>query len=284
MSDSGLIQAFLLDGKGGAQLLNEEEVNLWRPDNGVLWLHFNYTATKTVQWINNDLTLDDQAKEFLLSEGKIPQSLVLGEILLLSLRAINLDSESKPEDMVGLRILADQHRVITMIRRPVMSLDTISNSLKNGDGPRNTSEFIGDITSKLRRKMHLTIDKIKEQFVDLEKKSLKDCSSETVQHLAEIKHTSIALRKFMVPQRKAIALLNRHFFTWMDEEDRQHLRNSTDHLKEYIEDLVSISDRAFIVHEKLARNLSDQMKKKLRLITTTILLLLCGFYIASKYF
>ena len=39
----GLIHAYLLDGSGGGRRLEMPDIESWRPEQGVLWMHFDYT-------------------------------------------------------------------------------------------------------------------------------------------------------------------------------------------------------------------------------------------------
>lgn len=43
----GLIHALLLDGAGASRVLDWCEVDAWQPEQGCLWLHFNYEAASS---------------------------------------------------------------------------------------------------------------------------------------------------------------------------------------------------------------------------------------------
>ena len=54
--ESGIVQAFILDGNGGGKHLNNEwsEVKQWRKEQGILWLHLDYTIPKVQQWLKTE--------------------------------------------------------------------------------------------------------------------------------------------------------------------------------------------------------------------------------------
>lgn len=58
-TDNWMVGAVLLDGQGGAKLLDETQVNKWTPKNGILWIHLNLSHPKTVLFLQNDKYLDD---------------------------------------------------------------------------------------------------------------------------------------------------------------------------------------------------------------------------------
>ena len=48
---NGLIHAKLLDGNGGAGDVDWGEAMAWSPEQGCLWLHFDYEEESTQHWI-----------------------------------------------------------------------------------------------------------------------------------------------------------------------------------------------------------------------------------------
>lgn len=267
MSEQYLISAFLLNGTGGAKDLSVEEAKNWQPADGLLWLHFDYSSPETVQWINNDERLDDISKESLLSEETRPRTVIINDALILALRGVNLNPGSDPEDMVAVRLWADQHRIITTIKRNLLSVQDIAKSFKNSEGPGNTSEFISDLAQRLIWRMSDTIENIEERLADLEESVIEMGSTELRQKLSTIRRESIVLRRYLAPQREAMIRLYGEKISWLSETDRFRLREVNDEVIRYIEDLDSVRDRATVIHEELASNLSEQMNSRMYVLS-----------------
>lgn len=267
MSGPGLIHAFLLDGAGGAKPLSREEAKHWLPEHGILWLHFNYADSQTVQWINDDAQLNDVSKESLLTEETRPRTTTIHDNLLLALRGVNLNPGSDPEDMISLRLWADQHRIITTIKRNLLSVRDIVESFENGEGPCNSSEFIVYLAERLINRMSGTIDDIEDRLADLEEEVLGVGNPKLRQQLSEIRRESIALRRYLAPQREAMIRLYGEKISWLSENDQFRLRATTDELIRYIEDLDSIKDRSMVIHEELVSNLSEQMNNRMYVLS-----------------
>ena len=51
---SMFLQRFILDGKGGARQISDDEVKNWTPDDGVLWAHFDIGDPDAGDWLIND--------------------------------------------------------------------------------------------------------------------------------------------------------------------------------------------------------------------------------------
>ncbi len=92
--------------------------------------------------------------------------------------------------------------------------------------------------------------------------------------LSTIRRQSIVLRKYLSPQREAMYRLYDEKISWLKDTDRMHSREVTDHLLRYIENLDSIRERAMVIHEELASNLSEQLNNRMYVLSmiTTIFL------------
>ena len=274
MEKQGLLHALLLDGIGGAKKLTADEVDRWEPQNGILWLHFDYSSSQAAEWIRNEKHLDSVSREFLLTEDTRPRVAAINNALLLSLRGVNLNPHSDPEDMIAVRLWANDSMIITTIRRTLLSIVAIADLLENGNGPQNSSEFIVDLASQLISRMGPTIESIEEMLAELEEKVLDTGDAAIRRQLSTIRRESIVLRRYLSPQREAMYRLYDEKISWLKETDRMHSREVTDHLLRYIENLDSTRERATVIHEKLVSNLSEQLNNRmyvLSLITTIFL-------------
>src|SRR5688500_1689163 len=64
--ESGLLNAFVLDGKGGAKKLDWSGVRAWTPTEGTLWLILDYTAPDVMEWLAKDAKIDPVMREALV--------------------------------------------------------------------------------------------------------------------------------------------------------------------------------------------------------------------------
>ncbi len=274
MTKSGLLSAYLLDGTGGAKKLMENEANSWDPQDGLLWLHFDYTSSRAKQWIRNERHMDSVSKEFLLTEDTRPRVATINNALLLALRGVNLNPQADPEDMIGVRIWANEAMIITTIRRRLLSIDDITGSLERGDGPCDSSAFIVDLARQLISRMGPTIENLEEILADLEERILDTGDPAVRRQLSEIRREAIVLRRYLAPQREAMYRLYEEKLSWFKDTDRMHSREVTDHLLRYIENLDSTREQATVIHEELVSNLSEQLNSRMYVLSviTTIFL------------
>ena len=93
----------VLDKKGFAKEISFDEIENYNSRDDLLWLHFNYTKSEVKEWIRTKSGIDNIAVDALLADETRPRTIVLGDNLLLALRGVNLDPNSKPEDMKSIR-------------------------------------------------------------------------------------------------------------------------------------------------------------------------------------
>jgi len=111
-----------------------------------------------------------------------------------------------------------------------------------------------------------------ESSIDTEEPAL------TRQTIVSIRKRALTLRRYMAPQREALTRLSTETPTWLDEYFRVRLRDITDRLIRYIEDLDEIRDRAILAQEELAARLADEMNRKTYVFTiVAVVFLPLGF-------
>ncbi len=274
MNKTGLLQALLLDGGGGSRTVTADEVDGWEPEKGILWLHFDYSSAEAQEWIRNAKQLDIVSSEFLLNEDTRPRVTSINDGLLLALRGVNLNPQADPEDMVGVRLWANESMIITSVRRTLLSIADITSALQSGNGPRTPSEFTVDLARRLISRMDPTIENIEDMLSDLEEEVLGTGDAAIRRQLSTIRRQSIVLRRYLAPQRDAMYRFYEEKVSWLREIDRMHSREITDHLLRYIENLDSIRERAAVIQEELVNNLSEQLNSRMYLLSliTTIFL------------
>ena len=274
MKMDGLIYAYLIDGQGGAEKLDWENVQKWEYQHKPIWLHFDYTSPEAVDWISNKSGLDEVSVSALLTEESRPRTTLIGGGLLVALRGVNLSPGSDPEDMVAIRVWLDDKRIISTRKRKLLSESDIVKSFEEKQGPKNTGEFIVDLSDHLIYRMQDTIENIEDQVAQMEEEVITFESHALRTRLSEIRREAIMLRRYIAPQREAMTKLQTENVQWLSDNDRIRLRETTDRLMRYTEDLDSIRDRAAVTQEELMNRLSEQMNLRMYILSIVAALFL----------
>jgi len=263
----GLITGYHLDGNGGGREIGWEQIDGAPPDGGFQWIHLDYTAPRAQQWVREHGGLDEVIAAALLTEETRPRSLVTKDGLLVALRGVNMNPGADPEDMVAIRIWVGAGRIISTRRRRLLSVDDMRTAIGRGAGPRTPGEFVVDIADRLVARMADVIDDLDEKVDTLEDRVVTAESHQLRPMLAALRREAIALRRYLGPQREAMSRLYTERVPCFDEVDRMRLREVADRTLRYIEDLDAARDRAAVTQEELVSRLSEQMDKRMYVLS-----------------
>ena len=260
--------ALLLDRNGSAKELSYDDINNNQlQTNGILWVHFDYSSQMAKDWIRNKSGIDSVAMDALLTEETRPRTTILNDSFLIALRGVNLNPNSKPEDMVSIRLFISDNLIITTKRRNLLSVDEIIDSLKKGVGPKSSSEFLNELTYRVTSRMENVIGELEDRTDFLEESLVDFKDLKFRSELLAIRRETIILRRYLFPQKEAISKLYHDKVTWLDEYEKLELRETNDQVMRYIEELDTIKDKVALIQEDLANKLSEQMNKKMYVLS-----------------
>jgi zinc transporter len=266
MDASGLVFAITLDGAGGGRDVGWDGIQTWKPGDGPLWIHLDYEGDTAQRWLH-DSGIDAIIQQALLSEDPRPRSLQHGDGLLLIVRVINDNAGADPEDMVSLRMWIETDRIVSLRHRSTRVAARLHDDLLAGRGPRRAGEIVTRIYDQLLVKIGKLVDSIDEGVDDLEDEVLRGGRPELRHELAERRRQAIGLRRFIVPQRAAIAALPAERVSWFADVDRLQLRELAEHLQRMIEELDAARDRASVTQEELSSRQAEMVDRRLYVLS-----------------
>lgn len=263
MSESGLICAFALNGKGGGEALDWPAVRRWKPIDGPLWLHLDYQRAESMRWLDEDSGLPPLVREALLADDPRPRSLPVDDGLVVIIRGINLNEGAAPEDMVSLRVWVDANRIITLRHRRFNAIKELRQALASGRGSTSVGDLLSDTIEHVLSRITRVIDRIDADVDELEDLVLAAEDVELRHKLAMLRRQAIALRRFLAPQRDVFGRLQSERVSWLDESTRARLGESAERMLRSIEELDAAKERALVTTEELASRNDELMNKRL---------------------
>ncbi|WP_416423321.1 zinc transporter ZntB [Pseudomonas sp. App30] len=260
----GLVQALVLDGKGGARQIARAQLDelVLEPQES-LWLHWDRGHPQTQAWLRNDSGLNEFSCDLLLEENTRPRLLPLpDDQLLLFLRGVNLNPGAEPEDMVSVRIFAEARRVISLRLRPLRATDELMVLLQQGRGPRTSSELILYLAQYLTEKVQTLVGELSE-VVDDEEDKIDADEQYTPEHgsILQIRRRAAGLRRFLAPQREIFGQLSRNKLPWFVDDDADYWNELNNSLTRYLEELELTRERVGLVLEAEDRRLNERMNR-----------------------
>ncbi len=267
MNTNAFSHGVILDGQGGAKKISFEELNNYKPEMGVLWLHFDYSKEESIDWITNKSNIDAIAVDALLSQVTRPRTTHLNDTVLLALRGINLNANSDPEDMISIRLYINKNIIISTKKRDLLSVNDILGYFEQGIGPKNSSEFLIELTDRLTEHMEDYILDMEDRVSALEEESIESSNVSLRTNISQIKRESISLKRYLYPQKEAIYKLYDNKISWIGEYEKIQLREINHRLIKYIEDLDSIKDKISLVQEEISNTLSEQLNQRMYVLS-----------------
>lgn len=267
MENDGLIFGYHLNGTKKSQPIDWTELNQGISKDQCVWLHFDYTHPKSQEWLEQKSLLEPLIVEALLSEETRPRANLIHPGLLLSLRGINLIEGADPEDMVAIRVWVEGNLIISTRKRRLLSASDIAAFIDNNQGPETPGEFIAMLAERLITRMQDTIQDTEDKVDTIEEQTLTTESYALRSEIVELRRGVISLRRHLAPQRDAMLQLQSEKISLFTADDRNYIRETTDHLIRYIEDLDSVRDRAALTQEELVNRLSEQLNSRMYVLS-----------------
>jgi len=267
--NSHILFAYKLDGKGGGERLEgdmiEQELH---NDESLVWVHLDANFHESRRWIEKEINyLDAFILEALLDDDNHPRALRIDDSLLLILRGVNLNEESKPEDMISVRMWIDGNHIITLRRRRLKAIWDIVERIDEGNGPTNSGEFVAMITDRLLERMEPTLNRMDDDTDIIEEAILDNPDKGMREKITGIRKQAIMLRRYFSPQREAIRQVMKCDLSWLDDKQKRQMRECQDTIERYIEDLDAVRERTQIIKDELVNLLSDKLNKNLYILS-----------------
>lgn len=236
-------------------------------DGGFLWLHLDAQADAAGAWLRTASGIDPIVQEALLAEETRPRCVAHGNALLLMLRAINLTPGDEPDDMVSLRIHAEQRRIVTLRRRPVRTIEHVRERLAAGRVEPDAGAVLVAITDQLSSYIGEAVASIEDLTDALEDELLSTPSREVRTRISDLRRTMIAYRRFLAPQRDALARLSTERLAWLSDAQRARLREVADRAIRHVEELDEAREHASVAYEELAGRLTERVEQRMYVLS-----------------
>ncbi|MGH0038555.1 MAG: zinc transporter ZntB [Myxococcota bacterium] len=266
MSD-GLVVALVLDGAGGARPVDWQGVRSWVPDQGVLWVHLDRSEPDAARWLVDEAGLESLVSDALLADETRPRASVQDGGVIAVLRGVNFEAGAEPEDMISLRFWIEPRRLVTTRSRPLRSTRDLVRAFERGRGPRTVGQLVAGLADRLVERAQQVIDEVDDQVAEFEEELLGEPGSDLRERIAALRRRVITLRRYLGPQREALARLATLDLDWLSQDDRAQLRESQDALMRYVETLEAVRERAVVAQDQLASQLADQLNSRMYVLS-----------------
>ncbi|GAB2685250.1 zinc transporter ZntB [Aliiglaciecola aliphaticivorans] len=264
-SQTSLIWSLFVDEKGGS---GEGKIaDIFNPGitSGYNWVHLQ-ADTEDAWDTMKKLGLSDVICDSLSALETRPRALLQNDGVLIYLRGINYNPDSDLEDMVSLRIWFNEHHVITARRkdRKLFSVQDTRNMIESGDAPTDTADFILLLIGKIASRISEVVEALDDELSTFESEGGLESSDRYT--LSLIRRKSAAVRRYLAPQRDALDSLFR-MAKFFSQEQAFELRDLTDRMARYVEDLDLAKERAMVLQDELRNRIAEQQGMRMYVLS-----------------
>ncbi len=267
-NENGLISACILDGKGGARSVGWKEVRTWKPQDGPIWIHLDRAIPEAVTWLREKSGLTPVTVDAITTGESRPRVFRGKRGYIAILRGINHNEGESPDDMVAIRLWSDGERLITLRHRRLFAPRQIFEELtEHGTGPTNVAALFETIVSRLISQMAGSVGDYEEKLDAVELRAESADSGDLRRELGDIRKDAIELRRFMAPQREALASMLADPPSWMPEETKPSIRETMDRQQRLVEELDAIRERGLVIKDDMSNKLAEKMNHNMYVIS-----------------
>jgi len=263
------VQALLVRDGSVSEISPNEVANFTGP--GFVWLH--------CEGIGHGETMDlpgyvpQLAANALVASETRPRCDEVDDAVLINLRGTAFDTMQDSDGLVSIRLWVEAGRVTSVSRHRLAALGKVENGVRAGritDG--------GDFVSALAQAISVQLDPQVAELGD----SLDDCEEmldggdiyALRRKIAFIRSQAIVLRRFVAPDRDALAAMAQLEFAWISKDDRMHLREAADRFARMAEELEAVRERAALLHEQLTDLRAEKIDQRSLAIAVTAFIFL----------
>ncbi len=249
--------AYTMDGKGGC-----EDVTAQTDDTAHRWFHLDYSERSAAHSLAS-LGLDDGLIDSLTRSDTRPRTVVMEDGILVALRAVNVNPGAVPEDMVSLRLWIEPTRLITVRQRRLFSVQDVRESLLEGRGPKDISELVVQIVENLADRIAEFVDVLQDRVAAFEENAETSRLAGVRSQVAALRRQTATVRRYLAPQREALEVLFRQALQVMDEDHAHTIREQSDRIVRYVEDLDLVREQALVLQEELLNSIMEQQNARM---------------------
>jgi zinc transporter len=254
----------ILVGDGPARPVTPAEAAAYRGP-GFVWIHVDDVEIPDLSLLAGQ-DLPEVAANALVATETRPRCERIDHGAIVNLRGPATAGTDISDRLVSIRMWVRRGKVDSLTRRPLAATATVLAAMHAGEilDP-------GDLVAAFAREISRELDPQVAELGDLLDDCESDLESRNMYHLrgsiARIRAEAIAYRRFVAPDRDALATLSQLDFDWLAEDDRLHIREAADRFARMAEELEAVRERSALLHEQLTDLRAEEIDQRSLLIS-----------------
>ncbi|MCZ8135120.1 MAG: zinc transporter ZntB [Porphyrobacter sp.] len=215
---------------------------------GFVWLHVEGAGHDGMAIVPP--YVPGMAANALLATETRPRCDEIAEGAIINLRGTGMAVTADSDRLVSIRVWVEAGRVTSVSRRPLAALASVEAAMQAGH-LKDGGDFVSTLAQAISTALDPEVADLGDQLDDCEAAFEDGDIYALRRRIAVLRSQAIALRRFVAPDRDALASMAQLPFDWISTEDRMHLRDAADRFARMAEELEAVRERAALLHEQL---------------------------------
>ena len=274
------------DGKLLDQLSMEQIRNFLATGEGLLWVDIEDVTNEDAELLSDVFRFHPLAVADCISKNMHPPKIDdFDDYLFIIVHGINYHIESEVVETTELTLVLGKNYVVTSHDVPMRSVSSMLDRVQKDERlMRRGVDFLAhDLIDALVDNIMPTIEEMDEKNDQLEAEALHEPKRETLMSIMQLKRSTLALTRVILPQREIMNGLSRGEYALISERVQIYYRNIYDHLVR-IEILAQgLRDMAESVLSTYLSSVSNRMNEVMKLLTLIATIFIPLTFIAGIY-
>ncbi|MBT8473262.1 MAG: zinc transporter ZntB, partial [Marinicaulis sp.] len=187
--------------------------------------------------------------------------------IVVNLRGVNLNEGAEPEDMVSMRIWISEKRIVTTRRRRLKAAQDLRKTIIDGAKFENPGAIATKLATLLTDRMEPFINDIADKIDALETELIDGSGSGLRSRLAASRHDAVMIRRYITPQREAVARLFGEDTPLFSSASKTELRETADKVTRLTEEIDAARERAMVLQDQLTDQRAEEMNRNMMILS-----------------
>ncbi|WP_320534578.1 transporter [Robbsia andropogonis] len=239
-----------------------------------LWLHFHLAHTGSRRWIEEHLDLPEAFFEALQEGSRSTRIEQQDGSLLAVVNDVTFSFEQRPTEIATLWVYTHRRMMVTLRVKPLRSVDRLRASVMMGERFRTPAELLvhllrdqADLMAKIVRDTSADVDGIEDQLLAQRPVAFR-------QDLGGLRRILVRLQRTLAPEPGSLFRLLARPPGWLQHQDVQDLRESTEEFSLVLGDPAGLIERIRLIQEDISVRRDEQSNRTLFTLTMVTVLAL----------
>jgi zinc transporter len=238
------------------------------------WLHAKSVDGKIRHWLETEQTIPEHIREFLLSSDITPCLNATENGVYGTLVDIKMEIGDTGTEKGALHFFLDSERLLTLRNQALCSTNLLRQAVAGGEKFADTTELFAGLLRCLGDGFAERIAILNDEVDDIEESVLSNRRSEDRAALSAIRRQLAELRRHINPERRLLQHFHRQRPAWVTPAAQEQLAQSMDAFNELHLTLEALYERAKLLQEEIASQMSEQMNRNLMALSILTALLM----------